>query len=340
MYDYTLEIMKCTRYIAVALFAVLAIFSCKKTEETVLSESFSGSLKFRIPDFITPGEEYDLTPSGAFTADGSDFGYYWTVNPTATQRDTLRRIGDDASVDGTLHFVVPDTLCQLTISCTVFASGYYNYTYSAKPNVISDESLTGIEISSSTGGIFKDSRDNTDYLYNNVDGVDWICSNLEYANVGVPYESCEAARTLFGQFYTWDEASQACPEGWRLPSVDEWMALCGGDFAGAAGSLMVDAYLNNERMWEYWPDVNITNETLFTALPIGYATLAEKKDLGDGLALYDYFFIGKNSYAAFWTSTPYDEDQAVYVYLNDKTPDVMMASASRSMFAASVRCVR
>lgn len=307
-----------------------ALFSCKKTEETTMSESFSGNLKFTIPDFVTPGEKYDLTPSGAFTADGTDYGYFWTVAPTATARDTLRRVGDPEDVDGTLHFVVPDTLCQLTITCAIFADGYYNATCIAQPHIISEESLSGIEISSSTGGIFKDSRDNTDYLYNNAGGLDWMCSNLEYAALGKSYAGCEAARPLFGQFYTWKEAGTACPAGWRLPMVDEWEALCGGSFEGAAGSLMVDAYLNNERMWEYWPEVKITNETLITALPIGYATLSDD----------EYHFVGKNSYAAFWTGTAVDATQAVYVYVNEKTPDVMVASADKDYFAASVRCVR
>ena len=330
MYANTHDFMKWTRY-AVMLLALSAVFfSCKKEEETELSASFSGVLKFSIPAFVTPGEKYDLTPSGVFTADDTPYGYFWTITPTATQRDTLRKPGDPAEVDGTLHFTVPDTLCQLTITCAAFASGYYNSLHTEMPHIISDESLTGIEISSSTGGIFKDPRDNVDYLYNTSSGLDWFCSNLEYASLGRPYVNCEAARPLFGNFYTWEEAVFACPDGWRLPTVDEWKAVCGGYFEGAAGSLMVDAYLNEERMWEYWPEVKITNETLITALPIGYAMVSGE----------EYSFVGKNAYAAFWTATEFDDDQADYIYINEKTPDVMVASADKAAFATTVRCVR
>lgn len=319
------------RYILPVLLVCILAFSCKKKEEeTVLSASFTGVLDFSIPDYIRPGETYTLTPSGVSTADKSDFGYFWTISSEESVRDTVRHIGDPVEKDGTKIFKAPSEIGDVTITCAAFASGYYNSTCMKTTVVVSAESLDGTEVSSTTGGIVTDSRDSRTYLYNNDGSLDWFCSNLEYAEVGVPYKEAPAVQELFGGFYTYDEAVTACPSGWRLPTVDEWKTLCGGSFEGAAGSLMADAFFNDDRMWEYYPEVKITNENLMSVIPVGYATVS------DGV----YSFVGFGAYAAFWTSTVYDSEKVDYIYINEKTPDVMVGSGDKSHFAASVRCVK
>lgn len=324
--------MKIAKYILALGLAATALFACKKQEEsTTLSDSFEGKLVILTPTFVEAGDVLQITPGGVSPlTDDVDFGYFWTVSPVATQRDTVRHIGDPAEKDGTLTFAVPDTLCSLTFTCSAFAKGYYNKSGSAHTTIVSDESLTDNEIAITDGGIFKDDRDGNEYIYNHIGGQDWLCSNLVYGEDGMAYEDCDAVRDMFGVFYTWEEASTACPAGWHLPTLDEWKSLCGGSFAGKAGSLMVDARFNGEKLWEYWPEVKITNETLFTALPAGYGT----RDLVGST------FTGFGSYAAFWTADVYDAEQAVYVYLNERTPDVMAASADKTHFMAPVRCVR
>lgn len=319
------------RYILPALLVCILAFSCKKDEEQLdLSASFTGTLTFSIPDYIRPGETFSLTPSGVSTDDKADFGYFWTVSTAESVRDTVRHIGDPAEKDGTKIFKAPSEIGEVTITCAAFAEGYYNATCTKKPVVVSAESIDGTEVSSTTGGIFTDARDNRSYLYNNDGSLDWMCSNLEYAETGVPFKNAAAMQDLFGGFYTYDEAAAVCPAGWRLPTVDEWKALCGGSFEGSAGSLMAEATFNGEEMWPHWSDVRITNDKLMSVIPVGYATVS------DGV----YSFVGLNSYAAFWTSSVYDDEKVEYVYINEKTPDVMVGSGDKSHFAASVRCVK
>lgn len=50
-------------------------------------------------------------------------------------------------------------------------------------------------------------------------------------------EDKAAARKAYGNYYTLDAALKACPEGWKLPTYDDWRALY--DAAGVAGSYIV-----------------------------------------------------------------------------------------------------
>ncbi len=92
----------------------------------------------------------------------------------------------------------------------------------------------------------------------------------------------EAMDPIFGRFYNWKEAScMSLKDGICLltPSLWKWLRRLPqkgrpsrkADFKGVAGGLMVDAKFLGTRMWEYWPDVKITNKAGFSALPVGYA---------------------------------------------------------------------
>lgn len=132
----------------------------------------------------------------------------------------------------------------------------------------------------------------------------------------------------------------ACPQGWRLPDTDDWSALAtslsGKDFGatdsftGIAGKLMANVYFNGNRMWEYWPKVNITDSSRFSAIPAGYALGYEE----DG-----YSFTGYCDYAAFWVNGTYG-DRALYRYLYEDKTDCFAGAADKDGFLASVRCVR
>ena len=147
-----------------------------------------------------------------------------------------------------------------------------------------------------------------------------------------------AMQDVFGLFYSWDEAVSACPEGWRLPDADDWKDLATAHgcadtedvYAGIGGKLMADAYMNDMKMWEFWPDVKITNNLRFCAIPTGYALDA------DG----SYTFKGSSHYAVFWTAEENGEEQAWCRQLYVKSNDVYKASMYKSAFRAPVRCVR
>jgi len=48
----------------------------------------------------------------------------------------------------------------------------------------------------------------------------WMAENLAYNQFGSKCYNNE-----YGRLYDWDTAMEACPEGWHLPSDEEWQAL-------------------------------------------------------------------------------------------------------------------
>ena len=159
-----------------------------------------------------------------------------------------------------------------------------------------------------------------DYYVTSTGGREWIRQNLSYIKYdaagnpefGFPFASSPAMQNVFGAYYTWSEAVKACPDGWHLPTGEEWAAMLVAngapsglkpleDSPSGAGNLMVKACFNGEVMWDYYQ---------------GYA-----------------------NYAAFWTADEFD-GLGVYRYIYKENDSVYVGTADKSGFAASVRCVR
>lgn len=326
-----------------ALAASLAAVSCKKEEEEELSDYLYGSVYFTIPQFLQAGDNVTLSPTGVRRPDGGSLGYAWAVTPTS-QIDTSRREADPASKSPDLIYTVPDTLVTLQVKVTAFASGYYTSSCTQETTVIDPQnSVRGLDFSTASG-VFTDPRDNKQYPYMTLGGVDWFARNLAWEGAGQPYDYCPAVKDVFGMYYTWNEAVQACPEGWSLPSDADWAALAarynpeGGfqpreTFEGVAGRLMGNATLNDEEeaLWEYWPNVTITNDDHLSILPYGYAAAGHAGKYG---------FTGFREFAVFWTADEYDADMALYRYLFMDKTGVYANAGYKDDFLAPVRCIR
>ena len=92
---------------------------------------------------------------------------------------------------------------------------------------------------------------------------------------------------------------------------------------------MANVYFNWIKMWAFWPNVNITNQSRFAAVPVGYA-IDQQTNLK---------FAGTNSYAVFWTSDN-DGDNALYRYIYVDKNNVFCSKGDKTSFMASVRCVK
>ena len=339
-----MDIRKTTLMATAALFFILAASCNKDKDKTTTSLSFTGALDFTVPAYVNPGDIIEAEPRG-MNKDTVDFGYYWTVTPIRDYKDTTRYLGDPASVTGKFSFEVPDTVCTMTVTCVAFATGYY--TTSATYNVtivkpgFEDGSLTEDGITPEMPSIV-DARDGKTYYYKQIGSNNWFVRNLAYSGSGVSFGGSAALDDVYGRYYSWEEAQTACPEGWQLPSADQWNELARaagyngegtGDYLGIAGNLMVNAYFNTHRMWEYWPVVKITNSTGFSAIPTGYCTTTSAGVDGFG----DY------NYAVYWTGDEADvegESYGLYRMIYVEKPDLMLDSTHKTGFQASVRCVQ
>lgn len=343
-----------TLYLLVSAAAVLAAVSCKKDDDTTVYPSLNGSLSFYVPEFVEPGQVIKMTPKGASHPEGEELGYYWKVTPGMEQYDTTRYENgltiDGRESDGSFTHRFPDTLTTCTVSAYAYASGYSGlsksrYVTVVKGGMVGEVSLTGSGIEASDPKI---TVDGIDYYYTNIAGLDWFRHNLANPAFGSAYNNDEAMSTVFGRYYSYDEAVQACPEGWRLPTDAEWVAMAqavnsestvseSGTITSVAASFMGDIKFNGIDMWEYWPEVGeITNSSLLSMVPCGYANLGENVDGSYPAA----GFSGVNEYAVFWTADKAGEYMANYRYIFCQEPDMVIAKGDTETFGASVRCVR
>ncbi len=334
-----------------ASFAMaLAAVSCKDKDKDkeFTYNYFSGTPSFSMPLYVEPGQTFVLEPKEVKrTGEDSSTdatGCYWSCSEFNI-RDTVRLEGSEGKA--TFTFTVPDELCAFTLSCNMFADDYYVSSYSCQAIIISTEgenkTLTGIDFPEGAKS-FTDSRDSKEYMYINAGGLDWMAENLAFEGAGASFENCPVMDKLFGRYYTWTDASKACPDGWRLPSNKELMDLNNGflaeglarstdptgQFAAGAGNHMVNAYFNEARLWEYWPNVQICNKSGLSLLPTGYATLM------DGA----YLFYDSLKYCTFWTADEYGSGQAFYRSIFVKEDYISAGVGDKDLMAMPVRCVR
>ncbi len=326
----------------VTLLAACILPSCKKDKDDSTTKDYlSGNLTFDMPAFVTKESTYTLIPSGIKNPSTGNVGYYWYTSWDSTKDTTKTETGPG---DGAFTVSVPDSIGNYSIYCIAYATGYYTSSGNSSFYVVDPQINTTITDSglSYSDERMDDSRDSKSYFVTTVGGKKWFKNNLYYSGSGVSYAFSPAMDALIGKYYTWEEAVSACPQGWHLPSDAEFALLAnttqggtshkaGADFKGAAGDLMVNAKFIENRMWTFWPEVNITNKSGFCALPGGYVLDRGSDD--------NQKFQGMNNYAVFWTSDS-DGDSALYRYIYVKQNDVILGKGDKTSFRASVRCVK
>ena len=116
-----------------------------------------------------------------------------------------------------------------------------------------------------------------------------------------------------------------CPEGWHLPSRDEWDTL----LTAVGGEAKAGKMLKSTEGWNDKNDGTSGNGTdaySFSALPAG------DRDYGGN-------FGSEGNYAGFWSSTELDSFSAYNVDLDYRDDNAFLIS-SYKYYGYSVRCLR
>ena len=73
---------------------------------------------------------------------------------------------------------------------------------------------------------FLDTRDGNNYRTIQVHSTIWLQDNLRYetAHSYYPNSTKKKEKVANGNFYSYQEAQEVCPQGWRLPSEEDWEA--------------------------------------------------------------------------------------------------------------------
>ena len=174
--------------------------------------------------------------------------------------------------------------------------------------------------------------DDTEWV-NNKNGSGW-----SYYNNNPDYA------TTYGVLYQWEAAKKACPEGWHLPSDDEWsildefLSLNGYSCDGIIGGKKTAKSLATATGWEYsdipysigntdYPEYK--NKTGFSVLPAGTRSYHDGK----------FHSIGSSTGLWSSTSTNYDPEQARQYGLG-KSTDYGVHEPSMKLSGYSIRCIK
>ena len=161
-------------------------------------------------------------------------------------------------------------------------------------------------------GSLQDNRDKKKYKTVTIGDQIWMAENLDYNVKGSQcYDNKTTKCKNSERLYTWEQAKEACPSGWHLPSRDEWKIL--GNYIDLNGNIL--------KSKKQWPAKNGTDEIGFNALPIGST---KKKDQGKA--------------AYFWTSEEAKNNKTYAMELLDHI-NFMSFGRHEIQESLSIRCI-
>ncbi|MCQ2103058.1 MAG: TonB family protein [Fibrobacter sp.] len=154
---------------------------------------------------------------------------------------------------------------------------------------------------------FVDERDGLKYNTIQIGSQVWMAENLNYGgdNNGFCYEQNEGYCGKFGRLYLWDEALRVCPEGWHLPSREEFETLL--DYVGYDSGKR----LKSTKGWLMYDDRsgNGDEEYGFSANPAGFYDNEFRNFQGIGSSAF-YWSSDEGLGDAYYLSFGYDKDYA------------------------------
>jgi len=172
-----------------------------------------------------------------------------------------------------------------------------------------------------------DTRDGNVYKFVKINEQIWLAENLRYSSPSSAcYENVLENCGKYGRLYLWDNEGnkKLCPEGWHIPSDDEWRIL---------EDLAPDSQLKSRNGWEPYGNISGNGEDKygFAALPAGVSKF-DFKDCENGGILKLSEWEGFGSATAFMSSV------AKYTRVILSNDELEFCIAENSLVSA--RCVK
>jgi len=176
-------------------------------------------------------------------------------------------------------------------------------------------------------GTFTDLRDGKMYRTVEINGQVWMAQNFDYEEEdSICYDNNNANGKKYGRLYTWEMAINVCPEGWHLPSREEWQKLVDFVNTNKNANNAANRCLKSKEGW----NIRGTDDFRFTALPGGYRTDSEFCKIGE--------------YGRWWSSSEYDCTEngfacAYYCSIRNNGENLYW-NHEYKRFLFSIRCVQ
>lgn len=194
-----------------------------------------------------------------------------------------------------------------------------------------------------SSGTITDSRDGRQYHWIRIGEHKWLTENMAF-ELKESYPKCELCDVNdgtannegitkhdyienYGRLYPWESALSVCPDGWRLPTIEEWQHAI-----EAHGPL----YLSGRKMsknaaelssWGNWNGY-ASNDLGFSVLPAGRIEVS-----------WDNFINYMKGFAFFWSATTSSKEHAYSVSMNHFQDGVEIRPRGKYIYAMSVRCI-
>lgn len=206
-----------------------------------------------------------------------------------------------------------------------------------KLNLIISISFLSLLLNAQTSDTIIDKRDGNKYKVIQIGDQWWTAQNANFkTSSGSWYYNNDSIKYAkkYGRLYDWEAAMQCCPEGWHLPSDEEWKQL---EMEIGLTREQVDSYnlrgtVEGGKLklvgFDFWntPNEGATDELGFSALGAGVG--------GEG----NFFVIGEGT--SFWTSSDNgSNDTAWFRSLHYDRADIHRGFYLKQ-FTYSVRCVK
>lgn len=166
--------------------------------------------------------------------------------------------------------------------------------------------------------------DGNTYPTKELGGLLWMTENLrvtkDAAGKAITYfhPNDDPTQTkAYGLLYDYPTACQVCPEGWRLPTNEDWE------------NLLVLGEDDIAPLWkdvDYWPAEEGTNSTGFSVRPTGYGNSGE-------------FDNGFGEKTLFMSKTK-DNEHDIWTYIFEKGKSSIRKAPQHPTYGFSVRCVK
>jgi len=220
-------------------------------------------------------------------------------------------------------------------------TSFFNTTVYTSSNIVSTGTVsTGVGVTSSD----VIDKDGNTYKTVQIGTQTWMKENLKTLHfsdgTAIPtdsvltYKGTANTDTInnYGRLYSYyvvTSLKSVCPDGWRIPSVDDWKTLVtfvGGPNWQYTAALTISNLMDTTS--GMWLSSNIigNNNSGFTARPAGYASYTEG---------WYYSFMGEN--ATWWTS---NNMVPMHVTIEGSYGGLQVGSEGSSYDARSIRCIK
>jgi uncharacterized protein (TIGR02145 family) len=183
-------------------------------------------------------------------------------------------------------------------------------------------------------GTFTDKRDGKVYKTVVIGGKKWMAENLNVkTGTSWCYGNQESNCKKYGRLYSWSTAAKmACPNGWRLPTQDEWAALV----KAAGGKEVAGKKLKSKSGWnDYCDSEDEDARTCFDgdgADDFGFSALPGGRRNADS----EFLYAGNGGY--WWTATEDGGSSAYYRGVGNDFDNVYESGNGKNN-GFSARCV-